>query len=182
MNNIFVDAGSYDGDSIEQFKNWRKIAFPDKEDWIIYGFEPNPKFRDKLEALASDKVIISNRAAWIEYHTTQFALESSETPLGSTLMSGKKKIWDNNEKIDVQAFDFSAWLRQFEDDFVVVKMDIEGAEFPILEKMIADGTDKICDYLMVEFHPNKVVEYTTTDKNILIDKLKSRGVNILEWH
>lgn len=180
--NIFIDLGSYDGDSIEQFKNWSKTSFPDKEDWIIYGFEPNPKFKDKLEALASDTVIISRKAAWVEDTTMQFAVDSTDTPLGSTLMSGKKKIWDKNEKIDVEAFDFSQWLKQFEDDFVVVKMDTEGAEFPVLEKMIADDTDKICDCLMVEFHPNKVVEYTTTDKNILIDKLKSRGVNILEWH
>lgn len=35
---------------------------------------------------------------------------------------------------------------------MVVKMDIEGAEVPVLEKVIADGTDDRMSLLIVEWH------------------------------
>jgi len=121
-------------------------------------------------------------AAWTENGISEFAVDDSDAPLGSTLMPGKKSIWDTKDKIKVTTFDLSQWLTQFRDDFVVLKMDCEGAEFPILNKMIADGTVTIPYVMMVEFHPNKVIEYTTTYKNGLIRKLQKLGVNIKEWH
>lgn len=180
--NVFIDCGAYDGDSIEEFRNWRKVSFVDKEDWTIHAFEPNPKFDHNLKKKADSKTFIHKKAVWIEDTELQFAVDQTKSPLGSTLMSGKTNIWDTMPKIKVQAFDFSKWLKQFKDDFVVVKMDIEGAEFKVLEKMMADDTDKIPSVMMVEFHPNKVREYTTTYKNNLISKLQERGVNIKEWH
>lgn len=180
--NVFVDCGAYDGDSIEEFKNWSKISFPDKKNWELYAFEPNPKFKEYWTNQTHENLTFSNMAVWIEDTKLEFAIDQSDTPLGSTLMSTKKNVWDKSTKVKVQTFDFSKWIKQFKDDFVVVKMDIEGAEFKVLEKMIEDETDKIPYVMMVEFHPNKVREYTTDDKNNIIRKLQKRGVNIKEWH
>lgn len=180
MNNVYIDLGCFDGDSVEQFRNWRRIAFPGREDWKIYAFDPNPRFAEAWQTKKDQNTSFTQLAAWVEDGTAEFAV--SDNPLGSTLMPGKKKVWDTSEKIEVDTFDFSKWLESFAGDFVVVKMDIEGAEFPILKKMLKDSTYKIVDVLMVEFHPNKVVEYTTTSKIRLIRRLKDHGVNILEWH
>lgn len=180
--NVFVDLGCYDGDTVEEFRNWRKIAFPDKEDWKIYAFDPNPKFKDIWETKKDEHTEFHHKAAWISDGIIEVAIDSSEEPLGTTVMPGKKKIWDNNEKISVECFDFPHWIETFENDFVVVKMDIEGAEFPILERMLYLGTARIPAYLLVEFHSNKVEEYSTDDKNRLIRKLKNNGANVLEWH
>lgn len=180
--NIFIDCGAYNGDSIEGFKNWGKISYPDKDNWQLYAFEPNPNFKEYWQNQTHENLTYSDMAVWIEDTELDFAVDQSKTPLGSTLMKTKKNVWDISPKHKVQAFDFSNWLKQFKDDFVVVKMDIEGAEFKVLNKMMADGTDKIPYVLLVEFHPNKVREYTTTDKNNIIRKLQKRGVNIKEWH
>lgn len=178
--NVFIDCGAYNGDSVEEFKNWSKLAFPDKTDWQIYAFEPNPKFKDYWDNQTN--AVFSNKAIWIEDTELEFAIDQTDTPLGSTLMTSKKKIWDESPKIKVQAFDFSEWIKQFKDDFVVVKLDIEGAEFKVLPKMIADETDLIPHVMLVEFHPNKVTDYTTSNKDGLIRKLQKRGVNIKDWH
>lgn len=180
--NVFIDLGAYSGDSIEEFKNWSKLSFPDKENWQLYAFEPNPKFREYWDNQTHNNLTFSNMAAWTEDTEIEFAVDQTDTPLGSSLMQSKKKVWDNSPKIKVQAFNFSEWLKQFKDDFVVLKMDIEGAEFKVLDKMISDNTDKIPYVMMVEFHPNKVTDYTTLDKNRLIGKLQKRGVNVKEWH
>lgn len=180
--NIYIDAGCFNGDTVEQFRNWCKIAFPDKKDWTIYAFDPNPMFKDRWEIIEDEHTSFELKAVWIADGTIPFAVDKADNPLGSTLMPGKKKIWDDSDKIMVETFDFSDWLKKFENDFVVCKLDIEGAEFPVLNKMITDNTDKICDYLMVEFHAGKVVEYLTTDYLDLVERLKQRNVNILEWH
>lgn len=180
--NTYIDLGCYDGDTVEEFRNWRKLAFPQKKEWKVYAFDPNPKFKQKWETMKDSNITFSNKAAWIEDTTLEFAVDSSDTPLGSTIMKSKKKIWDSSIKINVEAFDFSDWLKQFRSDYVVVKFDCEGAEFPILDKMVKDGTITIPNKLLVEFHPNKVTEFTTNDKTRMIDLIKSLGVDILEWH
>jgi FkbM family methyltransferase len=179
--NIFIDCGAYNGDSIEEFKNWRKVAFPDKEDWKLYAFEPNPKFKDYWANQAHENLTFCDDAVWIKNEVIDFLVDQESEPLGSSLMMSKRNV-ANAPKIKVTAFDFSQWLTQFKDDFVVLKMDIEGAEFPVLNKMMADGTDKIPYVMMVEFHPNKIPEYSTQDKNGIIRKLQKHGVNIKEWH
>lgn len=177
---VFIDLGCHDGDSVEEFRNWRKVAFDPDMEWDIYAFDPNPNFKDRWKIVEDEHTHFYQKAAWIKDDTVGFAL--ADDPLGSTIIPEKEKSWNNSQHIRVKTFDFSKWLKKFKDNFVVVKMDIEGAEFELLEKMIADDTDKICDYLLVEFHPNKVTSYTTDDKNNLIKRLKDRQVNILEWH
>jgi hypothetical protein len=57
--------------------------------------------------------------------------------------------------ISVESFDFSKWVvREFSlEDYVILSLDVEGAEFPILTKMLEDGTLNRLDRLYVEFHP-----------------------------
>lgn len=173
--NVFIDLGCYNGDTVEEFKNWRRVAFPGREDWVIHGFDPNPYFEEAWSIIPD--VEFHQKAAWIEDGKSEFSLSD----IGSTLMKSKN-TWDAGEKVTVETFDFSEWVKQFKDDFVVLKMDIEGAEFLLLDKMINDGTITIPDWLMVEFHPNKVAEYNSRDKDIFIERIKNLKVRILEWH
>lgn len=174
---VFIDCGAYDGDSIEQFYNWFKLI-DDPTEYNIFAFEPNPTVMAKAkERLTNKKVVFSDNAVWIENGTKEFSVYD----VGSTLMKSKS-TWDKGVKIEVDTIDFSEWIKQFENDYVFVKLDCEGAEFPILEKMIQDDTLKVIDLLAVEFHPNKVSDYTTTDKNNLIEKIKQQGIKLYEWH
>lgn len=182
MRKVFIDAGAHRGDSIEQFYNWFKLI-DDPNEYMVFAFEPNPAFKEPLESLRKTRgVNVHYQAIWTKTTTLEFAIDPKDASLGSTVMKGKKSVWDNGQRIPVSAFDFSRFLGQFKDDHVVVKMDVEGAEFPVLEKMIKQGTIKIPKLLMVEFHPNKVVEYTSTYKEHLVKQIKALGVKLYEWH
>lgn len=180
MKYIFIDLGAYNGDSIEYFMSG-KVDLPVQPDrFDIYAFEPNPEYCAKVKKLKYDNIkLISQKAAWIEDGKTTFAKDITENPMGSTLMKSKVDLWNNSEHIEVETFDFTEWIKQFENDFVIVKMDIEGAEFPILNKMIIDGTDIIMQELWVEMHPNKVRDYTTTQA---IELKNNLACKVIDWH
>ena len=57
-------------------------------------------------------------------------------------------------KHTVEQIDLSAWMKASfsKDDFLVLKMDIEGAEHEVLPKMIRDGTLSLVDVLLWECH------------------------------
>ena len=180
---VFIDAGAYDGDTVKQFFNWG-FMIGNPKSFKVYAFEPNPNMKKQLEDIASQHTNVTYvpKAVWVEDTEIEFAVDTTPTPLGSTVMPGKVNIWEHFGKVTVEAIDFSEWLKQFKNDEVTIKMDIEGAEFPVLEKMITDGTIFIPKRLMVEFHPNKVREYTTTYKNELVEKIQKMGVPLVEWH
>lgn len=184
MRYVFADLGAYTGDSIIKFMRKRNLPLEPKY-FNIYAFEPNPDLFTELHPLMErfDNIMsIDTGAAWVKDEVRQFAVDKTATPLGSTLMPGKVNIWDRFDKYEVHCFDFSEWIKQFKNDYVIVKMDIEGAEFPVLEKMLADGTASIMDQLWVEMHPNKVREYTTTDSKKLLKRVKKAGVKVSVWH
>jgi FkbM family methyltransferase len=183
MNYFYIDLGAYNGDTFLSFMNRTDLIVP-PQDFRCILIEPNPRFHDLL-AIIKEKFenieAVGTGAAWIRDGQAEFAQDTNLLAYGSTLMKSKEEIWNVMPKIKVQTFDFSKWIEQFAYDYVIVKMDTEGAEFPILEKMLTDDTVRIMDQLWVEVHPNKVREYTTTYSNDLLDRL-AEHTKVVRWH
>lgn len=71
------------------------------------------------------------------------------------------------EAIEVACFDVSAWLRALP-EHAIVKMDVEGAEIPILERICDDGTDVLIAELLVEGHDDRMPGYETGKQALLL--------------
>ena len=92
--------------------------------------------------------------AWIYDGIIDYSL-ISEDNVSNSIIQYKKGYFDN-KIIKVKCFDFSKFLEKFKEyGQVIVKMDIEGAEYEILDKVINDGNDDIITILLCEFHLNK---------------------------
>jgi len=141
---IFLDCGGHDGCSVRKWMN-----DPEHSDFICYSFEPQPEMFPYYEDLPTTLI---PKAVWTEF---------GELPLyragkrweSSSLLSGK--ITAPVRRVDtVECIDFSHWLREncTLRDRIVLKMDIEGAEYAVLEKMMDDGTIKMIDRLLIEWH------------------------------
>ena len=65
------------------------------------------------------------------------------------------QAWDAT---DVYATSLSEFMKHFlrKDQHVLMKMDIEGSEFTVLEDMLATGALGLIDALSAEFHPREV--------------------------
>jgi len=151
---VFIDCGANTCTVLRSF-----IAkLPDFE---FFAFEPQPELRDAGEEIARDHPTVTfiSKAVWIRDEDLEFFLATKWGPNhrgASTLLHGHAdfaKI-DYSTPLRVTAIDFSRWLGEnfTADDYLIVKMDIEGAEYDVLEKMLADGTLSLVDELKVEFH------------------------------
>src|SRR5688572_9869748 len=172
--NVFIDLGCADGDTIVQFRNWRFLKYAPSSEWMVYGFDPNPNYVKDWHRHARADTIFEQKAAWVKDTELEFTI--SKPAYSSTVMK-EKNTWARGKVIKVPAFDFSQWLKQFRYDHVILKIDIEGAELPILTKMIEDGTDKIPVLTLVEWHDGKMPTYQSNKKQIL-ENYSSR---LVEW-
>lgn len=173
--NVYVDLGTGDGDTILQFRNWRHLlGYRADQDWMAYGFEPNPAMERKWKRHIRDDTIIQKEAAWTMDGTITLSVGK---PYYKSSVMEHKQDYSEGKKIVVPCFDFSEWFRRLRGDFVLLKMDIEGAELPVLTKMIKDGTDDIADITMVEWHDGKMPGYPSNKKEIL-ENYRGR---LVEW-
>jgi|10_taG_2_1085330.scaffolds.fasta_scaffold01603_8 FkbM family methyltransferase len=156
--NIFIDCGGHNGQSIRKFKETEQYK---EADWEIYSFEPNfsliKDYADK-----HPEYNIKNEAVWTESGEKEFYIDEKDGD-GSSLLIEKTSrdgTVENNlaHPLTVKAIDFSSWmLDNFrKEDQIIVKMDIEGAEYAVLQKMIKDGSLEYVNKLYVEWHHKKV--------------------------
>lgn len=165
MKKIFIDCGAHKGES-----SWRwNQKHPS---YSIYAFEPNPYIKIKLP----EGSMLYREAVWVADCEMDFYLMKDRCAEGCSLIKDKVNVLKDNF-IKVPAIDFSWWLDTLLDDLkenpkIIVKMDIEGAEYDVLEKMIFDETITCVNKLFVEWHQVKArIEKGRHDA--LVAKLKA---------
>ena len=146
---ILIDCGASNGSAIRELEN--KYGIFDK----IYAIEPNPKNARQINT--KDSKIVKLEAA-ISTVYGKSKLYFSERFDGSTLYLNKKSgnIRADNF-VEVETIDFSDWLARTinRDDYVVCKMDVEGAEFDVLEHLLEARQMDLIDVLLVEWHVSR---------------------------
>lgn len=159
----------------------------------FFAFEPQPELAHVAAQVGARHPGVAlhfeSKAVWVRDEPLSFFLATNwETnyKAGSTLMEGHTKnaaAVDYGHPVTVQAFDFSAWmLRTFDrTDTVVVKMDIEGAEYPVLEKMLQDGSIDLVRGLIVEFHQHMNDTIDKARHEALVGAVAKR-TRLVNWH
>ena len=102
---------------------------------------------------------VVSKAAWVEDGMATFLRDTRVSPgtkhqklSGGSLVSNEYN--NASATLSVPTVDFSRWLlsQTSQGDHVTVKMDIEGAEFKVLPKMVADGSLRRVHTLIIEVH------------------------------
>lgn len=176
---IFIDLGAYNGDTIEKaLKLYPNFDF-------FYAFEPYPANFEKLHQKYKEnkKVLLFKKAASAKDGKANLFLhkdikDRSGADEGSTLEKSKNNINTSNF-VKVETIDFSKLiLDNFKtSDEIVLKIDIEGTEYELLEKMINDGSIKYVHALYCEWHKHKT-DISEERHNSLIKKLNELGLNV----
>jgi FkbM family methyltransferase len=159
----------------------------------FFAFEPQPELVACIEEVRHRHPAIPirffNKAVWVHDGTIDFYLATEWGPNyrgGSTLLEGHVKNAakvDYSHPVTVECIDFSRWIgcNFRRRDHLVVKMDIEGAEYPVLEKMVADGTIDYITELIVEFHW-QMNENVSQERHAALRVALNSRVLVSEWH
>jgi FkbM family methyltransferase len=178
-NKIFIDCGAHCGESILE----AKYRFGDNTK--IYSFEANTNLAEELvKHFKNDSnVKIENKAVWIKDSFIEFYLSTSWSDGSSIYKEKNSGGISENVLLKVPCIDLSSFIQSFDkDDYIILKLDVEGAEYEILSKMIDDGTIKRVNELHGEFHPNKInkPEIKILEKKVN-NYLKENNINFNIW-
>tara|TARA_R110002051_G_scaffold68129_2_gene122806 strand:- start:8182 stop:8799 length:618 start_codon:yes stop_codon:yes gene_type:complete len=178
MNKYFIDCGAHCGESIltakQRFGN----------DINVISFEPVPGLAKQLQEIHKDDptVHIQNSAVWINDEIKKFHLSEEYTD-GSSLLNSLNNL-RNNHYLDIPCFDFSSWIAKTfsEEDYIILKLDIEGAEYEVLNKLIEDKNISLINELWGEWHDMKIKdEYTQILAKKVYNYLKTENIDFKEW-
>jgi FkbM family methyltransferase len=135
MRKIFIDGGAYNGKTSRDFAKLN----PDFE---IFAFEPDPE-NLKIIKLPPQATLIK-KAIWNIDGILPFQSGIGE---GSNLLF----ICKSKTNTSVETINFVKWLKEnfTKEDYIIIKLDIEGAEYCILKDLLESG---LADELYVEWH------------------------------
>lgn len=209
QNRAFVDLGANDGQSLTWFgQHWAPRA-PTRFTSVT-AFEMNPVFEPVLRSLlrpwggtlvsaaawTSDGSMVANlqlpgsRTAikgGVLYNMTGSALEVGGVPLNRKRQHRQQPA-AHEARTSVSTVDLARWLSSHfcSADTVDLKMDIEGAEFEVLEHVLRSGHATLIDTLAVEWHTAKRGQggaRTALQKRqtAILSGLRRAGVRLIEW-
>lgn len=163
---IYIDCGFYAGKALEYY-----APFMD-ENTEVHVFEPNPKIDVKAHMERFPFLMIWHEAAvWIKDGIAMFDIEERED--AARLRKVRKSL---GKTVKVKTVDFSKFVADLPDDKIAISMDIEGAEYPVLRKMIKDGTAKKITLLDIEFHDRLLTDEDAGTSSALRRELETLGV------
>lgn len=160
MKKVLLDCGAHQGKGLNGMIKLNNIDTT----WSIYSWEANPhayadflvKFRCSPLNITAFNSAVGNKDGTITVNIQQGNGPASGK--GSSIVSldewrpvGTKPFIETAE---IPMIDLSKWIEDHleEDDYLVVKMDIEGSEYDVLEKIIERGVVSYIDKLYIEWH------------------------------
>jgi len=166
---IFIDAGCFNGDTILGFLsedmayNWEYKQRDDAKDYRIIGFDGHnwekewKKVLEKYPDVDIDfrEAILFNQVTTVGYtHSNSWRGHRLDGIHGehSPLVKTKGGNLAESESVDFGAFLSDSFS---EEDYIVLKMDIQGSEFPILDQLFETGLIHWINEIYIELHSSK---------------------------
>lgn len=143
---LIIDCGANIGMSVIYFKH----KFPNCK---ILAFEPNPDSYNLLE-----RNVRVNHLKNVEIHNVGLFDKALEIPFyignrRASLTGSIRKERGKGKTINIKAEKLSNYIKHFE-SIDLIKMDVEGAEFHIVEDLVTSSTlNKVKEYI-IEYHHN----------------------------
>ena len=146
---VFIDLGAHKGRTIKKFVHSKEYS----KDFVIHAFEPN----ENVDVKYPKKTIVHKELAWIcNGLKTIYTSNVRITHKGTSIH--KQAISEGRVSQKVACVDFNDWIKNNfkKTDYIILKMSIGGAEYPVLGRMINTGVIKYINKLYVKFYASKL--------------------------
>jgi hypothetical protein len=193
---IWIDLGAADGNSFNAFLNnyYGPVANCPSGQWEAVLVEANPRFDQALSQVATSwpgaMHMYSSTAAYMCEAQTSFYLDTvthDNNYWGSSMSSNAADVKASGmQQVTVPTMNLIRVLYEMTipGDWVMVKMDIEGAEWDILPCLALAPSASLVDRLFVEIH-NQSMSTVGTDPVTMESAqslLRLRGVDIPAYY
>lgn len=183
MKKIVLDCGSHLGESIKKFRtiltNHKEYEFYmfEANTYLYNEINSNPEFNDckKFNAAISDK----------NGKVKLWGCIKNKNSVGSTTQKSKAN-WDDieeNDFLEVESINLSDFIKNNFDknDYIILKMDIEGSEYDVLAEMINTGTISYINEFYCEFHSQWMSKDTIEKEQKIKNELEKINLKISYW-
>lgn len=145
---VFLDIGAHDGETL------KVVADPKWGFERIYSFEPAPDCWPRLDALATPETQVCRFGLW-----DKDAIVPLFNPgyIGASV-SVDKDVAVGTNSVDCEFRDAAEWFKEnlSPDDEVWAKVNVEGAEAELVQRLAETGTLALIDHLLIHFDVRKV--------------------------
>lgn len=197
VRNFFLDCGTHEGQGMCELAPLLPAQCE------VHCFEPNPcivQDEDALKQLASAAGLdfktlkLHKEAIWTLDGSVEFVsiggfprgIPNGRGQSSSIAFTGNR----NNEKgTQIPSVDLLRFLRELsltQGDSVYIKMDIEGSEFDVVEKLISEGSDVLpyIKRMWIEWHDHYYGDTNcrAEDRERFIAALGSHGGVVTAWY
>jgi len=136
----------------------------------LIGFDPLVEEREYR--IDGCDVELHQMAAWTEWKV----LTVLERGMCTGVVSDRRTQQDD---ILVQGFDLAQLILDDTSDEIILKLDCEGAEYPILEHLIKTGADQHVMLTLVEWHDGRDRHDHQGDRDWIMNHFRSR---LVKWN
>jgi FkbM family methyltransferase len=160
MKNIFIDCGTQLGQGLKNICKLENVT----NEWDVYSFEANPITFEKVKKnkhVRYFNVAVSDRYDFLNFNCEKWDDENGFIGGGSTLVNLKywntDRVYGNKPeylKTIVPVIDLTDFILKIkpEEKSIVLKIDIEGAEYNVLKKLKDLDLFKYIKKIYIEFH------------------------------
>ncbi|KAI8502608.1 hypothetical protein Bbelb_193100 [Branchiostoma belcheri] len=174
---ILLDCGANVASTVQLFRE----TYPGGHDFIIHSFEIDerlaPFFAPYPNHVLHCPTGVSNKDGQQQRPRGGGTLFAWDSEKADTETGGRRKL---SLRPTVPTVDLSRWIQENTavEDYVIFKLDVEGAEYDILKKMLADGTFKYYG----EYHPTQPVTGWNEEEMLkLKSEVNTKGKHMLVW-
>jgi FkbM family methyltransferase len=182
---LFIDCGCNKGSIVMDFlKESPKYFEPrtDRNEFEIHAFDY--KQHENWNKIKSEKIHFYEKLIWTE--NTKISFKHNNFSESNHIEPITYRNHTKNFDIDsYPAIDLCEWIETNfnKDDYIVLKMDIEGSEYEVLRKLISTGIIYWIDELYVEFHVRFMSHEKDWHKQLLKEILPSMDhMKFKQWH
>jgi FkbM family methyltransferase len=192
---IFIDLGAANGNTFESFLNNGygevKNCAHMTGDYEAFLVEANPRFQPALKRIEASNAKVhafpSTAAYMCDGHTSFYldTVNTNKNYWGSSMSANHQDTKASGLTwVTVPTLNLNKLLYEntIPDDWVMVKMDIEGAEWDIMPCLAKSSIASNIDRLFLEQHPSQwAIEMPNAEESVMNNAkaaLKSKGVDI----